>query len=115
MITEQDLQEAIAECEGVRNPNANTCIKLAAFYTIRQHMFGTNPDDIGSPQFRYSFAKDASVSQEEIVGYSGESEFSQLISGRNAEEMWALMDELMLTLQVINPRLYDGVMRKIAE
>ena len=43
MITEKDLQEAIAECEGARNPNANTCIKLAAFYTIRQHMFGEQP------------------------------------------------------------------------
>ena len=34
MITEQDLLEAIAECQGQRNPNANTCIKLAAYYII---------------------------------------------------------------------------------
>ena len=30
MITEHDLKEAIAECEGNRNPDARTCIKLAA-------------------------------------------------------------------------------------
>ena len=35
MITEMDLQEAIAECQGKRNPNADTCIKLAAFYIIK--------------------------------------------------------------------------------
>ena len=40
MITERDLQEAIAECNGERNPNANTCIKLAAFLTIQKEMFG---------------------------------------------------------------------------
>ena len=49
MITKHDLQEAIAECEGQRNPTANTCIKLAAFYTIKQHLF---PDE----EFNYSFA-----------------------------------------------------------
>ena len=37
MIKEEDLQEAIAECQGVRNPNANTCLKLASYYTILDH------------------------------------------------------------------------------
>ena len=40
MITEKDLQEAIAECQGQRNPNASTCIKLAAFLTIQKELFG---------------------------------------------------------------------------
>ena len=40
MITEKDLQEAIAECQGQRNPTTSTCIKLAAFYTIRRELFG---------------------------------------------------------------------------
>ena len=39
MITEQDLQEAIAECQGERHPNANTCMKLAAFYTIKNELY----------------------------------------------------------------------------
>lgn len=28
-------------------------------------------------------------------------------------EVLAVMDELMTTLSVVNPRLYDGVMRKL--
>ena len=44
MIREEDLQEAIAECQGQRNPNANTAIKLAAFYTIRRELFGEGKD-----------------------------------------------------------------------
>ena len=35
MITERDLIEAIAECEGERDPTAYTCLKLAAFYYLR--------------------------------------------------------------------------------
>ena len=41
------------------------------------------------------------------------SEFFQAISGRKSAEMWAVMGELMDTLQAINPRLYKSVLRKI--
>lgn len=112
MITEKDLQEAIAECQGERNPNANTCIKLAAFYTIQQHMFGEEPPG-------YSLAPSpppqGADSTEAIIDYNGETEFAQSITGRDAWDIWSIMDELMTTLQVVNPRLYAGVMRKIAE
>ena len=43
----------------------------------------------------------------------GNSEFFQAISGRKSAEMWAVMGELMDTLQAINPRLYNSVLRKI--
>ena len=41
------------------------------------------------------------------------SEFFQAISGRKSADMWAVMGELMDTLQAINPRLYSAVLRKI--
>ena len=41
------------------------------------------------------------------------SEFFQAISGRKSAEMWVVMGELMDTLQAINPRLYNSVLRKI--
>ena len=43
----------------------------------------------------------------------GSGEFFQAISGRKSAEMWAVMGELMDTLQAINPRLYNSVLRKI--
>lgn len=109
MITEQDLQEAIAECEGQRNPNANTCIKLAAFYIIRDHMFGDQRESEG-----YSFASMPPLGGN-IVEYEGDSEFANAISGLNSDVVWPIMDELMQSLSVLNPRLYDGVMRRINE
>ena len=110
MITEKDLQEAIAECEGQRNPNANTCIKLAAFYTIRQHMFGV-PET-----YSYAAEPPAEKSVEDSgIQYKSDTEFSQAVHGVDPEKIMPIMDELMSTLQIVQPRLYAGVMRKILE
>lgn len=105
MITEKDLQEAIAECQGQRNPNASTAIKLAAFLTIQKEMFGKD-----EPVPSYSFAAPQAENQVEIE--SG-TEFARLINGMDARDAWAVMDELMDTLAAINPRLYNGVMREL--
>lgn len=101
MITEHDLQEAIAECNGIRNPTASTAIKLAALYTVKDHLYG-------EPPISYSYA-----APPETVKVDSDSEFAQVISGRNQDEVWPIIDELMQTLSAIQPRLYDAVMRKL--
>lgn len=98
MIRREDLQEAIAECEGQRNPNANTCLKLAAYHIIMDHMEG-------KPTY--------SIRSAESTGYSGDTEFTRVIAGMGMDDLVPVMDELMETLQVIQPRLYNGVMRKL--
>lgn len=112
MITEQDLQEAIAECKGKRNPDSSTCIKLAAFLTIQRELFGQNerePEPI--PAFTYAPAP----ADSSYIDFQGNSEFSDIINGRKANEIWPIMEELMITLQAINPRLYNAVIRQITE
>ena len=99
MITEEDLQEAIAECKGVKNPNANTCMKLASYYTILDHM----------EKPMYSFASEP----EKTFRYESDTLFSQMIQGMKYDEVMAVIDELMTTLSVINPRLYASVIRKL--
>lgn len=111
MITEKDLQEAIAECQGQRSPNASTCIKLASFLTIQDHLFKKAQEKEQAPA--YSFASSPSVKVEEVISYESDTEFSQLINGREANEIWNIMDELMNVIQATNPKLYNGVMRKI--
>lgn len=107
MITEKDLQEAIAECQGTRNPDARTCIKLAAYLTIKEHLYPQVVENDSSAIPVYSYAEPPSVE------YTGDSVFSQSVSGKDMNEVWKIMDELMDTLQVIQPRLYDSVIRKI--
>lgn len=108
MITDHDLQEAIAECRGVRNPTANTCIKLAAYYIIQDHLFGSEEPPVSG----YSYAP-AEEAPRESVTIDSDSEFSRVVRNMDPAEVWSVVDELMETLSVLNPRLYDGVMRKL--
>ena len=106
MITERDLDEAIAECQGQRNPNANTAIKLAAFYTIKNEMY---PRTDG-----YSFAAaETPPITSGMVGNYGNSEFLQAVSGKDAAAVFRVMDELMRDIRHANRRVYDGVLKKI--
>lgn len=99
MITEQDLQEAIAECMGERNPNANTCVKLAAYYTIRNELYGQTPVELPA----YSRAG----------AYTSSTAFGELANSKPTADVLSVMDELMESLKVMFPRVYDATMSKL--
>ena len=102
MITRQEIEEAIQECEAARS-SYQTCEKLATLYTVYDHLFA-------EPQYSY-----AERTEESVIGDYGDSEFLRIVRGRKAEDVWPVMDELMEALLVTNPRLYNGVIRKIAD
>lgn len=109
MITEQDLREAIAECQGVRNPTSSTCIKLASYLTLLEHLY-PQKEEIKLPEPTYSFAAEP---VEKPIMIHSDSEFAQAINGRQQDEIWPIMDELADALQALNPRLYASLMRKL--
>ena len=78
--------------------------KLAALYIVRDHM-GIAPAESGAPA--------VSVVQMETMPKYGESEFLQMIAGKPIADVMPALDELMATVQVLNPRLYDSVIRKL--
>jgi len=94
LITRRDLLDAINKCQGQKNPNANTCIKLAAYYTILDH----TPEDEPSS---YSFSPGPS------------SEFMNIIKSKNKDEVFRVMDELMESLQGMAPKLYYDTLDKM--
>lgn len=112
MITEKDLQEAIAECEGQRNPNANTCIKLAAYHVLLDHL---HKDTVNVTPQSFIDIGNSYSSGPDVIDYTGNSEFSELVHGMDQYKVMSIMDELMTTLQVLNPRLYNSVLRKISD
>lgn len=115
MITIEKLQEAIAECWGEREPNANTCYKLAAYYTILNEMRSNgSANPVNYPLYSADSPPQVENSQD-IVAFKSESDFAQAVNGRNAADVWAVIDELMATISVANPRLYNAVMRKLRE
>ena len=107
MITRQDLEQAIAECQGDRYPNANTCIKLAAFLTIQRELFGEENNAERLPAYSY-----APAPVRNSIEIDSDSEFARAVNGREPEEVFPVIDELMTTLQIVQPRLYNAVMSK---
>lgn len=105
MITRKDLETAIAECQGKKNPDAKTCIMLAAFYTIRKEMFG----EAEFPSYSFTPAPDRNT-----IEIDSDSEFARAVDGREVNEVLPVMNELMDTLQILQPRLYSAVMAKLA-
>lgn len=95
MITLTEIDGAIRECENAPTSYQN-CEKLATFYTVRDHL---------QPEYSYD-------PPQGIDNY-GESEFLKAVTGRDTAEIMAIMDELMDTIHITNPRLYQGVLRKI--
>lgn len=107
MITIDDLKAAIAECEGERNPNANTCMKLSAYYTLLREKQG-KPDTSG-----YSSAPAPSVP--ETVDYYSKTEFGRLVQDKPVKAVMSVIDELLSHLSAVQPRMYDGTLRKLRQ
>ena len=105
MIRIEDLDSAIAECQGKRNPDAKTCIMLAAFYTIKREMFGEEKE-----AEHYSYAP---APVRNTIELDSGSEFARAINGMALDEFLPVIDELMETIQIIQPRLYDAVMGRL--
>ena len=97
MIAEQDILDAIAEVE--QQPDTFIkAAKLATFYSLLDHLYppGYSGENNNNEETFY-----------------GDSEFLTAIRGKDSAFLWGIMDELMNTVAILMPRLYDGVMRKL--
>lgn len=104
MIDRQELEQAIAEIERLPSSYQN-CEKLSVFYTVYNQLYGEKyPQDIIN---QYSQKR----SPESI--FDGNSEFIQLINQKGIEQSFKVITELIEVIQVTNPRLYAGVIRKL--
>ncbi|MCM1328864.1 MAG: hypothetical protein NC253_05420 [Ruminococcus sp.] len=103
MIPKKELLKSIAECE----ENVNTfqrVEKLAALYIIYEHQYGEKQAYAPIP-----------TETETVVEVNGDSNFQKVVNGKDAGKVWEIMSELMESVQLIQPRLYDAVIRKIKE
>lgn len=109
MIYEKDLDESIARYQGEVNPSIETCRKLAACLTVKRELFGKPEQPVGQS---YSFAAEPPT-ENPLIDYDSGTEFSAAIHGRDPADIWPIIDEMMSTVQVLMPRLYDNVMRRL--
>lgn len=106
MIREEDLREAIAECEGNRSPTASTCLKLAAYYAILDHKFKsqTETQDQATPRYSFDASQEISLSNSELC---------RMIKEKGIGQCFPVIDEAFGAMEVIVPKLYNATMRKL--
>lgn len=101
MFSKSELLDAIDELEQSPATYQNA-EKLATFYQLYDHIYTRR-----EPETRIE-----SVREVKINSY-GDSEFLQVISGQESEDIWRIIDELMTTLQVLQPKLYQATVDRI--
>lgn len=95
MISKDELDKTILELE-MRDTTFANCAKLADLYTVRDHLTGQQ------------------TVQPTPLSVDASSEFLRAVDGKDSVSVFAVMDDLMDTLRVTAPRVYDSVMRKVS-
>lgn len=109
MLNEQEINEEIAALENKRNHSATDCANLANLYSIRDHAFRRTELD----QHISAYSQASAPIATSVLDNYGDSDFLLVVSGKVPADAWGIMDDLMDTLRVVNPRVYESVMRKM--
>lgn len=103
MFSKSELLDAIDDLEMAPATYQNA-EKLATFYTLYDHLYVQK-----EPMQRIEPTKEVTINR------YGDSEFLQAIAGQKAEEVWLIMEELMQTVQMLQPRLYRATLDRLNE
>lgn len=103
MFSRKELIKAIDDLENAPNTFQNA-EKLATFYCLYDHLFC-----IQEPVQRVEQTKEVTIDR------YGESEFFSIIDGKTAGKAWNVIDELMQTIQVLHPKLYQATIDRLKE
>ena len=111
MITERDLDEAIAKCKGESNPTNGTCMKLAAFLTIKDYLYPHYEEQYQ----QYSYSAPPMEQVETYIETNGDREFIKAVDGRKADKVWKMIDELVEAVKILHPRMYTTFIDKVQD
>lgn len=109
MLNEAEIKKEIARLEYEESSYPNYA-KLADLYIIRNQMQSGERRSVEPSVTMYSAAP---APAPDVVGRYGDSDFLRAVENAPPARAWAVMDELMDSLRVVNARVYDGVMRKL--
>lgn len=115
MLEERYLDQAIAQNLGADNPDAWTCIRLAAQLYLKDRLYGKQVET-APPQRQnadFAMADAPQVPADAYIYYPGKSEFAREIDGKKAEDIWPIMDEMMSLFAVLHPDMYKRAMQVI--
>lgn len=99
MIDRELLLDAIDECE-VEPLTSSNIQRLANLYTIYNHHYSQPTRN---------------QKTEKVIVTSGTSDFLKSVDGKSADDVLNIIDELVETIQIIQPALYYGLIKRIQE
>lgn len=102
----KEIEWAISELESEES-SKNGYLLLSALYHLRDRMSG-EPSRLQPGSY-----SQASQPQSDPLPAYGESDFLISAAGKDSAAVWGILDELMATLQIIQPRVYNSVIRKL--
>ena len=119
MFTKYELLDGVNEIMEGKHTIQN-CERLAAIYTVLDHLYPENAENsqkmaLNSQNMGYSYDNKVETESKPVVGRYGNSEFLQAVAGNDIKDVLLLMNELMDAITVLNPRLYDSVIRRLYE
>lgn len=104
----KEIEWAIHELENQESSESRYSL-LASLYTCRNEILGQSTPQIAT----YSEAAFPTAQVQKTIPRYGDSDFLRAVSKIPQKDAWAIMDELMGTLQVVNRRAYESVMGKL--
>lgn len=111
MLDKQEIRKEIARLEYEESSYPNYA-KLADLYIISAEM--EKPDAKIEPRYERLYSAASAPEPVTQVGSYGDSDFLTVIETKRPADVWGVMNELMDSLQVMQPRTYAAVMRKLA-
>lgn len=103
MFSKAELLDAIDELEAAPATYQNA-EKLATFYMLYDHLYIDK-----QPVNKFEKTREVTIDR------YGDSDFLQAIEGQDAARIWPIINELMQTIRMLQPKLYQATIEKLKE
>lgn len=99
MLNLNEINDEILMLESKRDTTYSVIEKLSQLYVVRDHLSGCNT---------------TKVVDVVPVKAAGDSEFLEMVSGKDSIKAWAVIDEHMSVLKAVYPKQYKAILNRIA-
>lgn len=105
----KELDWAISELESQESSESRYML-LAALYTCRNEMLGLTALQ---PQPQIAAYSETAGPIEERVGRYGNSDFLKAVADKDPAKIWAILDDFVGSLSLVNRRAYDHLVERL--
>ena len=111
----QEFMDEFPQMRFIQVPPVPKGMQLHDYHWLLSHTYLHRHDDIENVFF--TDCPDVKVVKNPFIQpeYDSNTDFAQAVKGWSVAEIMPVFDELMTALSVLNPRLYESVMRRVLD